>query len=69
MDRGCTGGGLDQRNTGSSEGSLLSGTTFPTLADVLDYGSFHSKLDEIEREEPDDVLKKWSITFKVGAEE
>ena len=60
MDRGGARSGLDQRNTSSSEGGLSSGATSTTLADVLDDGSLHGKLDEIEREEPNDVLVKLS---------
>ena len=69
MDRGNAGGGLDQGNTGGSEGSLSNGTTFTTLANVLDNGCFHSKLDEIQREEPNDVLMKWSMVYKDGERE
>lgn len=59
MDRGGTRGGLDQWNTSGSKGGLFPSTkTFATLADVLDDGSFHTKLDEIKREEPNDVLKE-----------
>ena len=60
MDRGGAGSGLDQGNTSNSEGSFVGGTTLATLADILDDGSLHGKLDEIEREEPNDVLMKRS---------
>ena len=63
MDRGGAGGGLDQGNTGSS---ALSGTAFSALADVLDDGGFHTKLDEIEGEEPNDVLTKRLIMHDVS---
>lgn len=66
MDRGGAGGSLDQGNASSSEAGLSSGTALTTLANVLDDGSFHSKLDKIEREEPDDVLKNWSTVFEGG---
>jgi len=55
VDRGGTGCGLDQGDASSSEAGLSSGAALTTLANVLDDGSFHSKLDEIEREEPDDI--------------
>ena len=63
MDRGGTRSGLDQGNASSSEGSLGGGTTLATLAEVLDDGSLHGEFDEIEREEPNDVLMKRSITM------
>jgi len=59
VDGGDTRSGLDQGNASSPEGSLIRGTTFATLADVLDDSGFHRKLDEIEREEPNNILMKW----------
>jgi len=55
VDRGSTRNGLDQGNASSSEGSLRGGTTLAALADILDDGSLHGKLDKVEREEPNDV--------------
>ena len=69
MDGGGTRSGLDQGNTSNSEGSIGGSTTFATLAEVLDDGSLHGKLDEIEREEPDDVLKKSSTMYWGGERE
>jgi hypothetical protein len=57
VNGGSTGGGLDQGNASGSKAGLVGGTSVTTLAKVLDDGSFHSKLDEIEGEEPDDVLE------------
>ena len=58
VDRGSTGSGLDQGDTGSSKGSLGSCAAVAALTEILDDGSLHSKFDEIEREEPNDVLMK-----------
>ena len=67
VDRSGTGSGLDQGDTSGSEGGLCSSTTVATLTEILDGGSLHGKLDEIEREEPNDVLMKWSI-LRTGGE-
>ena len=61
VDRGDTRSGLDQGNASSPDGSLVRGATFATLANVLDDSGFHRKLDEVEREEPNNVLMKWLI--------
>ena len=66
MDRGSTRSGPDQGNTSSPEGGLGGGAALATLTEVLDDGSLHGKLDEIEREEPNDVLTRWSIMFRQG---
>ena len=57
MDRGSARNGLDQGNT-ASEGSLCCGTTLAALAEILDDGGLHGKLDKVEGEEPNDVLTK-----------
>ena len=69
VDRGGTRSSLDQGDTGGFEDSLGGGSTIAALAEVLDDGSLHSKLDEIEREEPDDVLKKSSTMYWGGERE
>ena len=58
VDRGGARNGLDQGNTSSSEGSLRGSATLAALADVLDDGGLHGKLDKVKREEPNDVLTK-----------
>ena len=58
VDRRSTGSGLDQGDTSSSKGGLGSCTTLTALTEILDDGSLHGELHEIEREEPDDVLMK-----------
>ena len=69
MDRGGTRSSPDQGDAGGFEGSLGGGSTIATLAEVLDDSSLHSKFDEIEREEPDDVLKKESTMHRGGERE
>ena len=63
MDRGSTGSGLDQGDAGGSEGGLGSCTMLAALTEILDDGGLHGELDEIKREEPNDVLVKWSILY------
>lgn len=55
---GCSArGGTSERDTTSDSG-LLSLETKTALAEVLDDGGLHGKLDQVKREEPNNVLVK-----------
>lgn len=55
MDRCCARGRTCERNTGTGCACCFGGFTLATAAECFDYCGFHGKLNEVEREEPDDV--------------
>jgi hypothetical protein len=57
VDRSDTRLGAGERDTGTG-GGLASDLGFVTSTKGLDDGGLHRELDPVERDEPDDVLKR-----------
>jgi len=53
---------------GNTAGGLVTFALFATLAEVLDDGGLHGELDQVKREEPDNVLNNNEIMPSISME-